>query len=486
MYFVNTFLRSTIITPVFFLGIINFSFMIFVIFVKRRNTAATWAWVVAIALVPIGGFVIYMLVGQDSRKQKVFLEKSDQDNKLHAKYHTNNLGANEGDTTLDNRVTLFYDGISKFDALIDDIKNAKEYIFVQYYILRGDEVGAELISVLAARAQEGIKVRLLVDGMGCTATPRDMFKPLLDAGGQLALFLPPVPVRINFRNHRKIVVIDGNLAYLGGSNIGKEYLGKSERFGNWRDSHMRLTGSAVSPLTIRFIMDWNFSAEKTLKRRLFPRFPKHRKFIIRMKNTTKTLEVDPAYFKSPAGHEAGAKIKIISSGPDTQYPYVLHEFCRMVIQAKKSVFIQSPYFVPDESLFTALRIAALSGVDVRVMYPANPDHPFVYWAGSSYVGELMCAGVKGYEYTNGFIHSKTIMIDSEICAIGTANMDVRSFKINFETHAFIDDAAITQELEENFRRDMEDCNHLTLDGYNNRGTIRIIKESISRLFSPLI
>ena len=483
--FFNPLQFHAIISPMLLIAFINFGFMVFVIFVQRRNTAATWAWVVAIALVPIGGFIVYMLVGQDSRKQKVFLQKSEQDNRLLAEYQKLNLGANEGEATDDNRVTLYHDGVTKFDALLNDIANAKEFIFVQYYILRGDDAGAELITKLAERAKEGIEVRLLIDGMGCAATPKDMYNPLLDAGGKMAMFLPPVPVRINFRNHRKIVVIDGNVAYLGGSNIGVEYLGKSERFGNWKDSHMRLTGSAVAPLTLRFIMDWNFSAEKTLKRRLFPKFPKHRRFITRMKKTVGKITIKPEYFKL-WGNAPGAKMRIISSGPDTPYPYVLHEFCRMIIEAKESIYIQSPYFVPCDALFTALRIAALSGVDVRIMYPANPDHPFVYWAGSSYVGELMCAGVKGYEYTNGFIHSKTIMIDSKVCAIGTANMDVRSFKINFETHAFIDDVAITAELEKTFRRDMDDCRHLTLEGYNKRKTMVKIKESISRLFSPLI
>jgi len=473
--------------PAFFIAgialIINISFMVFVIFSQRRNTAATWAWVVAIALLPFGGFIIYMIVGQDRRKQKVFIHKTETDNALLLAY--NGLGALEGEATEDNRVTLFHDGVSKFDSLLNDIANAQEFIFVQYYILRGDEVGQELVNSLARRAKDGIEVRLLVDGMGCRATPPEIFQPLLDAGGQLALFLPPVPVRINFRNHRKIVVIDAEVAYLGGSNIGREYLGKSERFGNWRESHMRLTGSAVNPLTLRFIMDWNFSAEKARVRSLFLKSSANRNFITQLKNTVTPLAVAPQYFKN-SQNSTGAKITIASSGPDTQYSFVLYGFCKMVMQAKKSIFIQSPYFVPDEALFTALRIAALSGVDVKIMYPANPDHPFVYWAGSSYVGELMCAGVKGYEYTKGFIHAKTIMIDSQICAIGTANMDVRSFKINFETQAFIEDAAITQELEDAFRRDMNDCRALTLETYSQRKTIIKIKESISRLFSPLI
>ena len=473
--------------PAFFLTgvaiIINISLMIFVIFVQRRNTAATWAWVVAIALFPIGGFIIYMIVGQDSRKQRVFINKTLSDAALLESHPA--ITMQEGMKTFNNRVTLFHDGVSKFDSLLHDIAQAKKFIFVQYYILRGDEVGAELVNALARRAASGLDVRLLVDGMGCRATPHDMYLPLLEAGGQLALFLPPVPVRINFRNHRKIVVIDGDVSYLGGSNIGREYLGKSERFGNWRESHMRLTGGAITPLTMRFIMDWNFAAEKAHARSMFLKSARHRQFLNRLKHSTSSIQDAHAYVAESTAQQ-GAQITISSSGPDTQYPYVLYGFCKMVMRAKKSIFIQSPYFVPDEALFTSLRIAALSGIDVRIMYPANPDHPFVYWAGSSYVSELMCAGVKGYEYTKGFIHAKTIMIDSKMCAIGTANMDVRSFKINFETHAFIEDAAITTELEEAFMRDINDCRELDLHTYNQRSVGVKIKESISRLFSPLI
>ena len=486
MQYILNAMSTTVLNPMFFITVINFAFMIFVIFVQRRNTAATWAWVAAIALVPIGGFIIYMIVGQDSRKQKVFLKKSEEDEAIFNQYQK--LGEDfksEGEMTTDNRVTLYHDGVVKFDALLADIENATHTIFVQYYILRGDDTGARLVNALAKKAAEGLEVRLLIDGMGCQATNKDLFDPLLDAGGQLALFLPSVPVRINFRNHRKIVVIDGQVAYLGGSNIGDEYLGLTKRFGNWRETHMRITGGAVSTLILRFIKDWNFSAQNVQNRSTFLKLRKHARFVNKLKTATTQMAVNPAYFKKSSG-TPGAKITIRSSGPDTPYPFVLHGFCKMIMTAKKSVYIQSPYFVPDDALYTALRIAALSGVDVRIMYPANPDHPFVYWAGSSYVGELMCAGVRGFEYNHGFIHSKTIMIDSKVCSVGSANMDVRSFKINFETQAFIKDEAITRELEEAFMRDMSDCKEVTLEAYNKRGKIVKIKESVSRLFSPLI
>jgi len=444
--------------------------MFIVIFAQRRNTAATWAWMVAVAILPIAGFVVYMIIGQDSRKQKVFLEKSDHDNELHRIYEENGLGAGEGDTTEDNQITLYHNGNAKFDAILEDIANAREYIFIQYYILRGDETGRHLVRQLAQKAMEGVEVRLLLDGMGCAFTPKDTYQPLLDAGGKLGLFLPPVPVRINFRNHRKLAVIDGTVAYIGGSNIGKEYLGMGE-LGNWRDSHMRLTGGAVNPILLRFIMDWNFASEDKMS--VLPSY-----FMAGSADTEKP--------QKEANPGLGSRVTILSSGPDTLYPNVLHAFCQIIMGAKKSVYIQTPYFVPDDALFTCIRIAALSGIDVRIMYPANPDHPFVYWASSSFIGELMCAGVKGYAYTKGFLHSKIVTVDSKICAVGTANMDVRSFKINFETHAFIEDEAVTKELEDAFFKDVADSRELTLDGYNKRPRRIKVRESISRLFSPLL
>ena len=455
-------------SPMLFVTIVNYFLIAYVIFVQRRNTAATWAWIVAMAFLPIFGFILYLMGGQDSRKQRVFIQKYNDDSLIHNVYRGMALGADEGDTTHDNQITLFYDGKTKFDALLEDIANAREYIYIQYYIFRGDEIGRKLVEKLAERAMDGLDVRLLADGTGCYFTPKDTFKPLINAQGKLGLFLPPFLMRMNYRNHRKLAIIDGEIAYLGGSNIGKEYLGMSERFGSWRDSHMRLTGGAVDPLILRFIMDWNFS----------------------VKNKNDRLEVNSKRFKPLSGQAPsptdGSSVQILSSGPDTTDPHILHGFCSMIMNAKKSIYIQTPYFVPDDALFTCLRIAALRGVDVRIMYPGKPDHPFVYWASSSYMGELMCAGAKGYEYTEGFIHCKTIMVDSQICAIGTANMDVRSFKINFETHAFITDARATLELEEAFVADMDYCRELTLEAYNKRRRIIKVRESISRLFSPLL
>lgn len=432
----------TLMLNTFFIGIL--------IFAERRNPAATWAWLMVIAVFPVIGFFIYLLLGQDSRKHRVFLQKMTDDEPC--------VNANE--TTQNNGIRIFNNGTSHYDALLCDIEQAKRFIFVQAYILRGDKVGRHFVARLAKRAADGVEVCLLIDGMGCIFTPKAMFKPLKDAGGKVGVFLPPVPVRVNYRNHRKLTVVDGRCGYIGGLNLGSEYLGMSKRFGMWRDTHARIDGEAVKPMTLRFLMDWNFAAKDK-------------------------LPIKDSYFATPP--PAGRlPIQIVSSGPDTRLPNILHGFCKIISQAKKSVYIQTPYFVPDESLVGALRVAAWSGVDVRVMFPANPDHPFVYWAGLSYLGELMDVGVRAYEYTNGFLHAKTVMADGCVCAIGSANIDVRSFKINFETTAFIYNRQVTKQLEDAFFDDMRNCRQITPELYAGRKRVSKIKESVSRLFAPLL
>ncbi|MDR1914556.1 MAG: cardiolipin synthase [Clostridiales bacterium] len=283
----------------------------------------------------------------------------------------------------------------------------------------------------------------------------------MKAGGFFAEFLPPHFIRINFRNHRKICVIDGAVGYIGGLNVGNEYLGLTKRFGYWRDAHIRLKGDAVKQLELRFLMDWNFCSRQNIRISDYV-FPQ-------IKNTSK-----------------GVNMQIVSSGPDTAQHNILYAYIKMIGEADNSIYIQSPYFVPDDSIFEALRIAALSGIDVRIMIPAKPDHPFVYWAGLSYLGDLLMSGAKCYEYEKGFVHSKIIMIDSLVCSVGTANMDVRSFKLNFECNAFIYDTRITKMLEDQFLRDIEDCSKIEYEQYATRGHWTRIRESVSRLLSPLL
>ncbi len=458
-----------------FLFIFNIIFAIVVVFYERKNPAVTWAWLMVLLFIPYFGFIVYLILGLDSRKQRIFSQKAAHDEYtlkgLKPEHFSPQLKEDETNNDLvylnsvsgnglmsqNNHIRVFHNGNDKFEAMLQDISGAKYFIHMQYYIFRGDDLGQRVISALTQKAREGVKVRLLIDGMGSLSLTRKYYKPLLEAGGQVAIFLPPYFVRLNFRNHRKICVIDDEIGYVGGFNVGDEYLGISKRFGYWRDSHIAVQGDAAKALNLRFVMDWNFASSEKISCDL--------------------------KLSKEAG---GVPMQIVSSGPDTKWPMIHYAYCKMISEANHSIYMQSPYFVPDDSILEALRIAALSGIDVRIMIPAHPDHPFVYWAAISYLGELIKAGVKCYKYEKGFVHSKLVMIDGKITSVGTANVDVRSFKLNFEVNAFIYDREITEEFVRQFFVDLDDCTEMLWEWYNSRSNITKIKESISRLLSPLL
>jgi len=274
--------------------------------------------------------------------------------------------------------------------------------------------------------------------------------------------LGSLQLRVNYRNHRKIVVIDGKTAFVGGFNIGREYIGLSPKFGYWRDTHLRIRGSAVLALHIRFILDWNYAT----KQNLFAR--------------------DSYFTYRPEEKPGSEAIQIISSGPDSKWQNIRNVYLKMISKARKSIYIQTPYFIPDNAVLDALRIAAMSGVDVRVMIPCKPDHPFVYWATYSYIGDLLAAGVKCYTYDNGFLHAKGMVVDGLVSCYGTANMDIRSFKLNFEVNAVIYSIRIARQLEEIFREDLKVCTQVTEYLYGKRSCLVRIREQFSRLFSPVL
>jgi len=476
--------------------ILNITFTGIIVFFERKNPGATWAWLMVVLFLPYVGFVLYLVFGLEANKYRTFMAKGKGDleifreysawdiniNRLKAMekkyYHSDdilgipgsenyndllflNFTAGFGFFTSNNEVEVFHEGVSKFNRLIEDIRNAEKFIHLQYYIIRNDELSRRIIHELAQKAAAGVEVKLLIDGMGNISSGKKMYKPLTDAGGKLGIFLPPYFVRINYRNHRKICVIDGKTGYIGGLNIGDEYLGKVKRFGNWRDAHIRLYGDSVKDLELRFIMDWHYC------------FPKEEGFFSRR------------YFP-PMEDIPAVKMQIVSSGPDTKWPSIRDGYIKMINEANKSIYIQTPYFVPDDSIFEMLKIAALSGIDVRIMIPANPDHPFVYWAALSYLGELINAGVKCYQYEDGFVHSKLITVDSFITSVGTANIDIRSFKLNFEVNAFLYDEEKTKEFERCFFKDIEKCTVIDHDFYARRSALTKFRESISRLISPLL
>ncbi|KIR02185.1 Cardiolipin synthetase [Lachnospiraceae bacterium TWA4] len=379
-------------------------------------------------------------------------------------YNLNSTGAVFTDN---NDLKIFTDGKEKFHDLIEEMKTATKYIHFQYYIIRDDELFREIAKVLKQKAKEGVEVRVLGDGMGCRSLSKKVIDDLRNSGVKVSIFFPALlkwfHLRMNYRNHRKIVVIDGRVGYVGGFNVGKEYLSEDKYFGHWRDTHLKIWGPSIMGLQIRFALDWNFASKENL--------------FLNKKYFEETIPPDSLNSKC---------LQVIASGPDYSTPVIRDTYLQLIHSARDHIYIQTPYFIPDDAILSALKIAASSGVDVRLMIPCKPDHPFVYWATYSYAGDLIKAGGKCYTYENGFLHAKGICCDSLVCCYGTANMDIRSFKLNFEVNALVYDEDTTLEMERIFREDISKCKELKEELYDNRGYKIRFKEQISRLLSPLL
>ncbi|MFL2116747.1 cardiolipin synthase [Marinilactibacillus psychrotolerans] len=482
-----------IIRIVFWLFIfINSGLALFTVFREReRDIAAIWAWLLVITMLPGFGFIIYLFLGRKISKENIFDIRSQKrigmNQLVEAQkqlIETENLDLPETkhlDTTLElvslflesnesiltkgNKVDIIIDGKEKFDKLIKDINKAKHHIHVTYYIFKADGIGTRLLNALEERAKNGVEVKVLYDPIGARVVGAHFFDHLKSLGGQAEPFfgsrLHILNFRLNYRNHRKIVVIDGKIGYTGGFNVGDDYLGLYEKMGYWRDTHLRIKGNGVLPLQTRFLMDWNASVKN------------------------QTVRYKESYF--PVSSFVGTTdLQIVSSGPDNEVHAIKKGFLKMISMAKHSVYIQTPYFIPDEALMETLKIASLSGIDVKLMIPNKPDHPFIYRATLSYAEEMVNNGVEVYIYDAGFIHAKTIVIDGEILSVGTANFDIRSFKLNFEVNTFMYDRILAKQQVEIFKKDIEVSYLLTEDIIKNYSKWELFKQQFSRLFSPIL
>ncbi|MCC5804023.1 cardiolipin synthase [Rossellomorea vietnamensis] len=478
---------SALLGVLFFLNLILAAV---IIFLERKDAGATWAWLMVLFFIPFLGFILYLVFGQNLSRKRLFdwedmkkigieglIHNQIQSLKEHRFPFKNEIAFryqdliymhlinNEALLTQDNEVTFYTHGEDKFEALLEDIEAAVDHIHIQYYIFKKDQLGMRILKKLTEKAKKGVKVRVLYDEMGSRRTRRRFFRDLLSAGGEVEVFFPSkipfINLRLNYRNHRKLVIIDGKVGYVGGFNIGDEYLGLNPRFGYWRDTHLRIAGSSALAMQTRFILDWNQASR------------------------SKKIAYDLRYFPPPS-FTGDAGVQIVTCGPDSEWEQIKNGYIKMISSAKESIYIQTPYFIPDVSLLDSLRIASLTGVDVRIMIPNKPDHLFVYWATYSYIGELLKAGAKIYIYDNGFIHAKTIVVDEVISSVGTANIDVRSFRLNFEVNAFLYDQALSEDLGVVFRKDIEKSRELTLEDYHQRPLTIKVKESISRLLSPIL
>lgn len=461
--------------------IINVVLIGILIFYKRKDPALLLAWILLLLFLPPVGFVMYLLFERTpiSKKKMLFLmEYTDQ--RLQRKVEhpfSESVSSVIAFNEIYNGSKLFMfhdwmyfaDGKSKYEQLFADIEQAKESIHLLYFIVRKDEVGQKFISLLAQKATEGVEVRLVYDCAGCFGTTLKYFAPILDAGGHVYKFHPPtlrfIGWNYNYRNHRKIVVIDGRIGYLGGMNIGKEYMSLDPNYSPWRDAHLRIVGDAVWDLQHRFFRDYLMVCED-----------EHDESYLKSK-------LD-GYFTTPLATTI-CPIQIVSDGPDTSTDDIKLSFIKMIQTATKSIRIQTPYFIPDELFLETLKIAAYSGVKVEVMIPTIADHHYVYRTTTSFIKELLEANIKVYLY-KGFLHSKIIIIDHEFCTVGSTNIDQRSFKINYEINAFIYDKILTHHVFHQFDKDLENCLLVDESYEQNKSLIVRFEERIYRLVSMIL
>ncbi|MFA4877792.1 MAG: cardiolipin synthase [Methanoregula sp.] len=468
--------------------ILNICFGISIVFFERKTPEIALAWLTLLVFIPVLGFLFYLAFGQNFYRARLFRIKADDDRKFQelvaeqlselarlekvSDSEEKNkflrvirmlLVSNYALVSDNNTIEIYTNGHDKFKALFAAVEQAKDFVHVEYYYITPDRLGTEFAELLTKKAKEGVEVKVLVDGLPFTVVSRSFWQPLIDAGGKKAVFFPGVLRYINFRfnnrNHRKIVVIDGKTAFCGGFNVGDEYVGRRE-LGFWRDTHIKIEGDAAHLLELRFLMDWNFASDDP-------------------------VELLPRYFPQTGG-TGSAAVQIVSSGPDHQHNQIKLAYLQLINTASESVYIQTPYFVPDASLIDALRLAAQSGIDVKIMIPCKPDHMFVYSVNHAFIRDLLDAGVKAYTYDDGFIHAKTLVVDGLVASVGSANWDVRSFKLNFETNALIYNPEYAKKLREIFLEDLKHSTEITMESLKKRPLLEKVWEPVARLFSPVL
>ncbi|MBS9336194.1 cardiolipin synthase [Fructobacillus papyrifericola] len=464
------------------------------VFREPRDIAATWAWILVLIFMPGIGFVLYSFAGRKLPAKRLFAFQGKDASKIQEKIQKrlqeapglNNAAElerlprsarslvtlfqriNQTPLASHNEVQVMTSGQDFFSRLKRSLKQAKETINIEFYTFYSDNLGHEIRDILVEKAKEGVEVHVLYDSLGSAGTTGRFFAPLTAEGGHAAPFLKRrfnlINFQLNFRDHRKIVVVDGKVGYVGGFNIGDQYLGRKKKFGHWRDTHLKLQGSGVYYLQEHFLLDWNASALK------------------------KPMDVqDDRYFPALPDQVAGkTDLQIVTSGPDSDDEQIKMGYIRLIQLAKKRCWIQTPYLIPDDSTIDALRIAANSGVDVRIMVPCMPDHMFVYRATQYFASQLVKDGIKIYYYQNGFLHAKTMVVDDQLASVGSANFDFRSFKLNFEVNAFLYDQSITEQLAATYEKDIEQSSEQTVESFAKQSRWLRFKQVASRLLAPIL
>lgn len=475
---------SILFTILYFIGL---GVVIYWIVIKSSHPSKALAWVMLVTFVPAIGIMLYYLFGKNYRKERMFQRKKLEDWKdfdrlatnIDAK-HVERMRENDALNKYErlvrmlmrsakslllrgNDVKFYHHGTTAFKDMFEALRAAKRYIHIEFYIIEYGELADELAEILVEKSQAGVKCRIIYDGVGSWSLNENYIAELREAGVEVYPFMPvrfgQFANKINYRNHRKIVVVDGKVGFTGGLNISDRYTKGDPKLGFWRDTHVGIKGPSVSFLDFIFYTDWNFVSGEE--------------------------RVEPT---SPNGlnYQGDTLVQLVASGPDNPHSSIEQAYVYIIANAQKYIYIANSYLIPGERVLFALKAAGLGGVDVRIIVPKVSDHFIVKWSAGSYYEELLESGVRVYEYRKGFIHSKVIMADDQICSVGSANMDIRSFEHNFELNAIIYDEEKTVELKEQFFRDLEDSVEIDLETLRQRPHIEKVKEATARLVSPLL
>lgn len=456
-----------------------------VLVMENRSPVRSLAWLPVLVLLPVIGPVLYLFFGRSMRNHAMISRRKRR------KLLREEAGAVACDprvleamspearqlselvqslvsspVTPGNGVRLFSEGADKFEALKADIASARHYILMQYYIFADDALGQEIAGLLIAAVHRGVAVRVIYDHLGCMGVRKTFFDNMLRNGVDVRPFFkvtfPHMSSRANWRNHRKLCVVDGTVGYIGGMNVAGRYIDGGERFDSWRDLHLRVIGPAVAQLHYSFGVDWNFMEGEVIGEKIPPVVPLR-----------------------PGNPEAAA-MQAVSSGPTDEMPTMALILQKAIALARRRVYIQTPYFVPSDGVLRALQGAARANVDVRVMIPERSDSPMLTLASRSYVQECLRAGVKIYFYTAGMLHSKMMLIDGDIATVGSTNFDFRSFELNFEGNMFVYSPRFNALMNKQFLADMQHSRRIRFPQWRRRPWRARVAESLMRLFSPLL
>jgi len=463
-------------------------FIAILIVLENRSPLKTISWVLVLVLLPFVGVVFYLFFGQEYRKKKMFsrkglkslerLRKMTQDQlvrmpqvyngfdaKIFKKKHLMRLMLSNSNAllTTDNEVKILKNGEQTFPAIFQAIEEARHHVHVEFYIIDDDIIGNQFRELLIRKANEGVEIRLIYDDVGSWALPRKYINKLKAAGVKIDCFMkvrfPHLTSRANYRNHRKIVVVDGHTAFVGGLNVADRYLNGTRLLGLWRDTHLMVKGGAATMLQIIFMADWYF--------------------------VSKEIFHGDVYFP-PLKEGGGELMQIVASGPDSDWESIGQAYFSAIASATERVYITTPYLIPTPEILNALKVAAMGGLDVRILLPHKSDAITPKWSTRSFIAELLETGVKIYLYQAGFLHSKQIMVDGVFASVGSANFDFRSLETNFEVNAMIYDENLTLELESHFLADLKQSRQIVPEEWEQRSRAEKAKESFARLLSPML